>query len=105
MKNQLNQINQFNKSKFFYSHSIMKKEYKYINSDDYIMTEKKVFKMTKSYINYLNEKKRKEIENELIVMKNKLDYQYKKYGEIDEIDFQEYQYKLAKYYEIYSPRN
>lgn len=61
--------------------------------------EVKEYRMTGDYRKYLQEKKKKEFEEELRVLKNKLEYQKKTYGEVDEIDFQEYQAKIRRYYQ------
>lgn len=56
-----------------------------------------VFCLTKGYKKYLKEKREREQLEELATMKAKLDYQYKTYGEVDEIDYQEYLAKLKSY--------
>jgi hypothetical protein len=38
----------------------------------------------------LREKKRKEREEYLVCLRDKLNYQMKKYGEVDELDYQEF---------------
>lgn len=55
-----------------------------------VYTEKSNFVMTHSYKNYLAEKARSERENELRVLRQKLEYQYKTYGYVDEIDLGEF---------------
>lgn len=60
-------------------------------------TTKKIFKMTSTYREYLKEKRKKENEDELRILKAKLDYQYKTYGEVDPIDYSEYISKVKAY--------
>lgn len=55
------------------------------------------YKMTRSYKAWLANKKSKEQKTELEVLKHKLEYQMKTYGEVDEIDFQEYLSKVKEY--------
>lgn len=64
-------------------------------ADEYI--EKPTYAMTKKYREFLKEKAKKNAEEELSVLKSKLEYQYKTYGEVNEMDFQEYEYKLKAY--------
>ena len=64
--------------------------------DQYI--EKKTFAMTFAYKKYLKEKKEREKLEYLQVLKSKLKYQMDTYGEVDEIDFLEYQSKILEYY-------
>lgn len=64
-------------------------------TDDYI--EKPQFKMTRSYATYLREKRKAEIAHDLDILKHKLEYQQRTYGNVDDIDFQEYVYKLKEY--------
>ena len=52
--------------------------------------EKTKFCMTRAYKKYLEEKAQKEKAFELQVLKNKLEYQKKTYGEVDEYDYNEY---------------
>lgn len=60
-----------------------------------VYTEKSNFVMTRSYKNYLAEKARSERENELRVLRQKLEYQYKTYGYVDEIDLGEFMAKAT----------
>lgn len=53
------------------------------------------FQMTRSYRQYLVEAQKQKEYNEFIVLKNKLDYEYKTYGEVDEMDFNRYKAYLA----------
>lgn len=55
------------------------------------------YKMTRSYKAWLANKKAKEQKTELEVLKHKLEYQMKTYGEVDDIDFQEYITKVKEY--------
>lgn len=64
--------------------------------DEYI--EKKEFAMTRSYAKYLKEKRKQAKLEYLKVLQSKLEYQMKTYGEVDEIDFLEYQWKTKEYY-------
>lgn len=83
----------------------------YSKNGKFVMTEKykksldnievAEFVMTRGYKNFLKEKRKKEKEQELSILKSKLEYQYKKYGEVDDIDFHEYLYKLKIYNEEY----
>lgn len=52
--------------------------------------EKKNFIPTKGYLDYLKEKERLRQEKELEQLKNSLDYQYRTYGEVDDVDFKRY---------------
>jgi oligoribonuclease NrnB/cAMP/cGMP phosphodiesterase (DHH superfamily) len=74
--------------KFYISNSKMVKNYDIWQYDDY--KEKKDFQMTRGYKEYLREKKRKEREEYLVCLRDKLNYQMKKYGEVDELDYQEF---------------
>ncbi len=59
--------------------------------------EKAEYRMTRSYLEYLKNKRVIELKQELAVMRTKLEYQQRTYGEVDEIDFNEYVAKLAEY--------
>lgn len=75
--------------KKFYLSGIKKvKNYNIWQYDECV--DKKEFKMTKGYKEYLAEKKRKEREEYIVVLRDKLNYQMKKYGEVDELDYQEF---------------
>ena len=75
--------------KKFYLKGIEKvRDYTYWQIEEY--KEIKTFKMTKNYKDYLEEKRRKEIEHYIVCLRHKLDYQMKKYGEVDELDYQEF---------------
>ena len=74
-------------------------DHEYLERDDSVWWEekyntKKAFQMTTSYRNYLKEKRKKEKDEALRILKAKLDYQYKTYGEVDPIDYAEFIYKL-----------
>ena len=58
--------------------------------------EKPIFGMTKSYIKFLNEKERLRKQRELLALKHKLDYQYEKFGEVDQIDYNQYVFMLTQ---------
>lgn len=64
--------------------------------DEYL--ERKEFAMTSTYSKYLKEKRKQEKLKYLEILKSKLNYQMKTYGEVDQIDFLEYQYKIKEYY-------
>ena len=63
--------------------------------------EKAHFVMTKSYKKYLYDRRKTLDEFDLEVLKSKLEYQMKTYGQVDDIDFQEYLYLAKKYQERY----
>ena len=63
--------------------------------------EKAHFVMTKGYKKYLYERRKAFDELDLQVAKSKLEYQMKTYGQVDDIDFQEYLYLAKKYQEKY----
>ena len=52
--------------------------------------------MTKGYSKYLHDKRIEEHEHNLKVMRHKLEYQMKIYGEVDPIDYQEFVYELNR---------
>ena len=83
---------QFDGSKFFYVGS----SYKYDNFGNKI--EKKEFRMTKNYKDFLDEKRRYEELLEIQTLEQKLKYQKETYGNVDEIDFQYYLYLIQKSY-------
>lgn len=55
-------------------------------------------KLNFSYIKYLKEQEEQEDLREFVKLKHKLDYEYKTYGEIDEVDFLRYQQLANKIY-------
>lgn len=57
---------------------------------------KKYFAMTKGYSKYLHNKRIEEHEHNLKVMRHKLEYQMKIYGEVDPIDYQQFVYELNR---------
>lgn len=65
-------------------------------ADEYI--EKNTFAMTRQYAKYLAEKRKLEAQEYLKVLKSKLEYQYKMFGEVDDVDFKEYLYMTDKYH-------
>lgn len=77
--------------KFYYTHSTFKQSDNYYNDEK---TEIKHFAMTKTYKDYLKDKKIKDLENKLNILKEKLNYQYKHYGQVDDLDFKYYEYLL-----------
>lgn len=66
--------------------------------DTYI--EKCDFRMSRTYIKYLKGKKLATLENDLSILKNRLDYEYRNFGEVDDIDFQEYENTLGNYMKL-----
>lgn len=48
--------------------------------------EKTVFMPTSAYIKYLKEKRQEAKEQEIKTLRAKLEYQYKTYGEVDQIE-------------------
>ena len=58
------------------------------------------FAPTTAYLKWLEEQKRLKQEQEIKLLQQKLDNQFKKYGEVDPIDFSEYQYKMKLYFGI-----
>lgn len=54
------------------------------------VTKKPVFRMTSAYRAYLAEKEAAKQAHELRVLKSKLDYQFETYGEVDEVDYNQY---------------
>ena len=66
--------------------------------DTYI--EKTDFRMTSTYVKYLKEKKLATLEDEVSILKNRLDYEYRNFGEVDDIDFQEYENNLKEYLKL-----
>lgn len=59
-------------------------------------TKTPVFKMTKAYAKYLTEKEKLKKQHELLVLKNKLDYQMSTYNEVDEVDYNLYVHLLTE---------
>lgn len=58
------------------------------------------FVPTSAYMEWLEEQKQQKKEEELALLKAKLQHQFETYGEVDELDFQEYKYKLKLYCNI-----
>jgi len=58
---------------------------------------KPVFKMTRSYINYLHAKELEECKMKVATLKAKIDYQLQTYGEVDELDAKLYEALVCKY--------
>lgn len=81
-------MNNYQGKKFYLSGIKKVKNYDIWQYDEY--QEKKEFKMTKNYREYLAEKRRKEKEEYIMCLRDKLNYQMKKYGEVDELDYQEF---------------
>ena len=55
------------------------------------------FVPTSAYMKWLEEQKELKRQEELLLLKNKLQYQFDTYGEVDEVDFNLYLYKLKLY--------
>ena len=71
-----------------------------VDGDVWWTTEYKVVKQfvpTAQYKKYLREKKKEEIALKISVLKHKLDMQYQQYGEVDDIDFEEYKFYVQQY--------
>lgn len=58
------------------------------------------FVPTSAYMKWLAEQKEQRKQEEIDLLKAKLQHQYETYGEVDEIDFNEYKYKMKLYYGI-----
>ena len=54
------------------------------------------FRMTPHYLEYLKQKQEEKELKELMILKNKLEYQYKTYGEVDELDYNLYMRWMEK---------
>lgn len=55
------------------------------------------FRMTRAYVRFNDEKRLLRMRTEVRVMKSRLDYEYKTYGEIDDIDFNDYLNMVNEY--------
>lgn len=55
------------------------------------------FVPTRSYLKYLDEKQKEKDELELFSLKSKLDYQMKTFGEVDDVDYNNYMSLLSSY--------
>ena len=66
------------------------------NTNERIYKQK--FVPTRAYMIYLQQKQQEEMYAEIVSIKRRLDYQMKKYGEVDEIDVQLLQAKMKEYY-------
>ena len=84
---------QYQGQKFYYTYSTFKQSN---NFYDDTKTEIKHFAMTKSYRKYLAEKRIEDLKNEIKICKEKLTYQYKHYGQVDDLDFKYFEYLLNK---------
>ena len=62
--------------------------------------EREVFTATKAYSDYCKEKREEEQRRECEILKNKLQFQRATYGEVDEVDFQEYKSLIKSIYGI-----
>lgn len=61
---------------------------------------KPVFFMTKSYKEYLHEMDLYNLECDINRVNRKIEFTQRTYGEIDELDLQELQYLINKYYQL-----
>lgn len=59
-------------------------------------TEKQNFRMTRKYLAYLKEKAEHEAKMEVIKLREKLEYEFKTYGEVDNIDYQRFLQLVAE---------
>ena len=87
-------MEKYNKGKFYLKSSRMVR-----NEDVWWAEEYKIekdFAITRGYKDYLYNKRLKEHEEKLKVMRHKLEYQMKIYGEVDPIDYQEFVYELKR---------
>ena len=60
-------------------------------------TYKDQFIPTQSYLNYLDNKDFRKLENEIKVLKSKMEYQERTYGEVDDMDTQLMNCYLVRY--------
>lgn len=58
------------------------------------------FAPTTGYLKWLEEQKQEKKDSEIKLLRTKLQYQFDTYGEVDELDFNEYKYKMKLYYGI-----
>lgn len=65
---------------------------------------KQNFIPTTSYMKYLHEKQREQDKLEIATLRNKLEYQQKTYGEVDELDVQNYMSLVQRFYKVYNER-
>lgn len=72
-------------------------EEKYVNKAEFMMTS--------TYRKYLKEKRKEKQKTELGMLKARLEYQYKTYGEVDPIDFSEYMAKVKEYSKEYPEKS
>ena len=54
------------------------------------ITYKPVFRMTRSYVNYIKAKEAKAKQLEIQKLKEKLEFEFEKYGEVDDVDYQRF---------------
>lgn len=59
-------------------------------------TEKQNFRMTRKYSAYLQEKAEHEAKMEVIKLREKLEHEFKTYGEVDDIDYQRFLQLVAE---------
>lgn len=62
--------------------------------------EREIFLPTEAYSNYCREMREAKARKECQTMRAKLQYEKDKYGEIDDIEFEEYKRKLKEVYGI-----
>ena len=85
-------MEKFTGKKFYCDQELLKRDESVWWEEQYVT--KKVFRMTTTYRDYLKEKRKKEKEDELRILRAKLEYQYKTYGEVDPIDYAEFMAKV-----------
>lgn len=89
-------MDKYNGKKYYVSNTYLVRDYSDPWCDEIRYKEKANLKMTRGYREYLENKRNEKIKTELATLRAKLEYQYKTYGEVDPIDFQEYQLKLKQ---------
>ena len=87
-------MEKYNKSKYYLKDSKMVRDEEVWWDEKYKIERN--FQMTKGYSKYLHDKRIEEHEHNLKVMRHKLEYQMKIYGEVDQIDYQEFIYELNR---------
>ena len=63
--------------------------------------EKGDFVMTRGYKEYIYKKKKEMAAHEIRLLKSRIEYQIAKYGEPDQMDIDEFIYKVNKYNKLY----
>lgn len=81
-------MEKFNGKKFYPTNERMVRNEQVWWTDEY--EEKVDFQITSTYKAYLRKKRAQERETAIQVLKHKLEYQMREYGEVDPIDFGEF---------------